>query len=362
MSFELANAPVTFQAYINWALAKHMNFICVVYLNDILIYSQSEEEHKHHVCEILEWLQHYKLFVNLKKCVFSTDTVEFLRFIVLIIKMMMNSQQIDTIKIWLILKIFQKVQVFLKFVNFYRRFIKAYSQIVSSLTGLLKGSKNKKKTEPFEWLKDAVKTFVYLKKVFMTALILVHFNSELKNQMKTDASEHTVTEIYSQLQMSEQWHSVAYWLWKLFSAEESYETHDLKLLVIVEAFKQWHHYLERSTHSVKVLTDHNNLCGFMNIKMLNEQQTQWAVRLAAFDFVIKHRSDKTNLADVLSRCLDYVEIISESIDRLLSTLQRKLAAMSATMSKFSVIISHLETVCQACEEQIDMRPRKSQLS
>jgi len=75
-----------------------MNFICVVYLNDILIYSQSEEEHEHHVCEILEQLQHYKLFVNLKKCVFFTDTVEFLRFIVSITDVTMNLQQIDTIK------------------------------------------------------------------------------------------------------------------------------------------------------------------------------------------------------------------------------------------------------------------------
>jgi len=154
----------------------------------------------------------------------------------------------------------------------------------------------------------------------MTALILVHFDSELKNQMKTDASEHAVMRIYSQLQTSEQWHPVVYWLWKLFSAEESYETHDLELLVIVEAFKQWRHYLEKSTHSVKVLTDHNNLCEFMNIKMLNEQQTQWAVRLAVFDFVIKHRSDKTNLTNALLRWSDYVEAISESIDRLLLTL------------------------------------------
>jgi len=56
MSFELVNAPATFQAYINQALAEHMNFICVVYLNNILIYSQLKEEHKHHVCEILEQL------------------------------------------------------------------------------------------------------------------------------------------------------------------------------------------------------------------------------------------------------------------------------------------------------------------
>jgi len=76
---------------------------------------------------------------------------------------------------------------------------------------LLKGSKNEKKTEFFEWLKDAAKTFAYLKKVFMTALILIHFDSELKNQMKTDAFRHAVTRIYSQLQTSEQWHPVAYW-------------------------------------------------------------------------------------------------------------------------------------------------------
>ncbi len=126
--------------------------------------------------------------------------------------MIMNLQQIDTIKTWLTLKTFQKVQVFLKFVNFYRHFIKAYSQITNSLMSLLKGSKNDKKTEPFEWLKDTAKMFAYLKKVFMTALILVHFDSELKNWIKTDASEHTVTEIYSQLQTSEQWHPVAYWL------------------------------------------------------------------------------------------------------------------------------------------------------
>ncbi len=196
MSFELANAPATFQAYINQALTEHMNFICVVYLNDILIYSQSEEEHKHHVCEILEQLQHYKLFVNLRKCVFSTDTVEFLKFIVSITEVTMNSQQVDTIETWLTLKTFQKVQVFLEFVNFYRRFIKAYLQITSLLMSLLKGSKNEKKTEPFEWLKDTAKTFVYLKKVFMTALILVYFDLELKNWMKTDAFRHTVTGIY----------------------------------------------------------------------------------------------------------------------------------------------------------------------
>jgi len=100
----------------------------------------------------------------------------------------------------------------------------------------------------------------------------------------------------------------------------------------------------------------------MNIKMLNEQQTWWAVRLAAFDFVIKYRLSKTNLVNALSRHSDYIEVISESIDKLLLMLQRKLAAMSVTMFKFLTIFSHLKIIYQACEEQIDMRFKESQLS
>jgi hypothetical protein len=105
-------------------------------------------------------------------------------------------------------------------------------------------------------------------------------------------------------------------------AKESYETHNLELLVIVETFKQWWHYFESSTHSMKVLTDHNNLCEFMNVKILNKRQAQWAVRLTVFDFVILHRSSKTNLVDVSLRHSDYIKVISESIDKLLSTLQK----------------------------------------
>jgi hypothetical protein len=114
--------------------------------------------------------------------------------------------------------------------------------------------------------------FCKFKDVFITALILVHFDSDLKNQIETDTLNYTVTEIYIQLQVSEQWHSVTYWLWKLLSTKESYKTHDLELLIIVETFKQWWHYFENSTHSVKVLTDHNNLCEFMNVKILNKNK------------------------------------------------------------------------------------------
>ena len=126
ISFKFINTSAIFQVYINRALTKLMNFICVIYLNNIFIYLQSEKEHKHYIYKIFEWLWHYKLYTNLKKCVFSINTMKFLEFIMLIIDVMMNLWWINIIVNWLILKTFQEVQVFLKFANFYRQFIKIY--------------------------------------------------------------------------------------------------------------------------------------------------------------------------------------------------------------------------------------------
>jgi len=106
MSFKLINTSVIFQIYINKTLVKLMNFICVVYLNNIFIYLQSEKKHKYYVYKILKWLWHYKLYANLKKCVFSTDIVKFLKFIMSITDVMMNSWRVDIIVKWLIFKTF----------------------------------------------------------------------------------------------------------------------------------------------------------------------------------------------------------------------------------------------------------------
>jgi len=134
-------------------------------------------------------------------------------------------------------------------------------------------------------------------------------------------------------------------LCKLLSVKNSYKTHDLKLLIIIETFKQWCHYLKKSSHSIEILTDHNNLCEFINIKMLNKKQTQWAVKLAVFNFVILHRSSKINFVNASLRCSNYVKIISKNINKLLLILQKKLTTMSTTMSKSLMIISYFETVC-----------------
>ncbi|CAA9517810.1 MAG: hypothetical protein AVDCRST_MAG96-2780 [uncultured Segetibacter sp.] len=150
MPFGLCNASAMFQAYINRVITGLVDIFCVIYLDDILIYSQNFTEHLNHVKQVLKCLRQFQLFANLKKCEFFTTQVEFLGFIMSTAGVTINPRRINTILKWPEPKSFRDVQVFLGFVNFYRRFIHHYSQITAPLTDLIKDSKNGKKTGPFK--------------------------------------------------------------------------------------------------------------------------------------------------------------------------------------------------------------------
>jgi hypothetical protein len=173
------------------------------------------------------------------------------------------------------------------------------------MTSLLKGS-----SQNFNWGKEQDESFNALKNAFLVAPLLRHFDPSLPIYLETDASGFAVAAVCSQPVpdahgAKTQRRPVAFWSRKLSPAEANYETHDAELLAIVMAFKQWRHYLEGSAHTITVLTDHNNLQYFMTTKELNSRQARWAEKLARFDFVIQHRSGKSNPADAPSRRPDY---------------------------------------------------------
>ena len=277
MPFGLANAPATFQAYINQALAGYIDVFCIVYLDDILIYSDSEEEHWEHIEKVLERLRQFKLYAKLSKCQFAVKTVEFLGFVLSPNGVAMEKSRVETIKDWPKPRTFRELQVFLGFTNFYRRFIRHYSKIASSLTDLLKGSKSGRKLGPFVFGADAETAFEQLKKAFMQAPLLRHFDPKKPIRLETDASGFAIAGILSQPwevwdsgRKQIQWHPVAFWSRKMIPAERNYETHDAELLAIVMCFKQWRHYLEGSQFTVTVLSDHNNLKYFQTTKELTQ--------------------------------------------------------------------------------------------
>ena len=226
MLFKLVNAPATFQTYINQTLAELIDIFCVIYLNNILIYSETLKQHHKHVKKVLERLWKFQLYANLKKYEFSTQKMKFLEFIISITDVAINLCRIEIIQDWSTSKIFCEVQVFLDFANFYKHFIKHYLCIAESLTDLIKSSKNDKKFKSFSFSADIQKMFILLCKVFINVSILVHFDSVLKIKIETDASNFVLTDIISQLLMNEEWHSVAFWSRKMTPSESRYKIHN----------------------------------------------------------------------------------------------------------------------------------------
>ncbi len=211
MSFDLINTYVIFQTYINKILTELLNDFCVVYLNNILIFFVEKTDHVDHVKQILKKLRKFKLYASLKKCEFFITKVNFLEFIIFIENISMNSSRINIIKTWFRSKMFQEIQVFLKFINFYRRFIHHYFQIAESLTKLLRDSVKDVKISSFIWSNKVKQAFNQLCDVFMKASILRHFDSEQHIHIEINAFNYAVANILSQSNDKDQWHSIAFW-------------------------------------------------------------------------------------------------------------------------------------------------------
>ena len=168
LPFRLTNIFVTFQLYIHKAFRGLVNCTCIIYLDDILIYLKDKNQHKQHICKVLEQLNKWGLYTKVSKCTFYTKQVEFLGYIVTPISVIMDPVWVQTIQKWLELKSYHNVQMFLNFVNFYRHFIYNYSDVAwhlfnhimevsQNLTQRaknLKAAKKKPKKGPIKWYKS----------------------------------------------------------------------------------------------------------------------------------------------------------------------------------------------------------------
>ena len=152
MPFGLTNAPASFQGYINKILAEKLDIFVIVYLDDILIYTEDDGGgHVAAVRWVLEQLRKFSLYANLKKCRFHQDEVWFLGYVVFLKGIRMEDERIEAVKQWPEPQSVQDIQVFLGFANFYRRFIQGFSWIAAPLTSMLKTlGDTESKTRPGE--------------------------------------------------------------------------------------------------------------------------------------------------------------------------------------------------------------------
>jgi hypothetical protein len=282
MPFGLTNALATFQHFMNEIFHDLLDVCVVVYLDNILIYSDDLETHQKQVKDVLQRLRKYDLHTRPEKSGFHMDSIEYLGVIISPNGIAMDSEKVKVILDWPVPTSVKELQSFLEFANFYRHFIDNYSSITKALTSLLR-----KNTE-YVWTDKCENAFQILKKAFTEAPVLRHYDPEDMIVLESDASDYAIAGILSQYDKQGVLRPVAFYGRTMIAAELNYEIYDKELLAIVECFQLWRHYLKGSKYAIQVFTDHNNLQYFTTTKQLSRRQARWSEQLASFDFVINY--------------------------------------------------------------------------
>jgi RNase H-like domain found in reverse transcriptase/Reverse transcriptase (RNA-dependent DNA polymerase) len=228
MPFGLTNGPMVFQRFMNDVFGDLLDVCVVVYLDNILIYSDDPAKHREHIHEVLRCLRKHGLFA---KCKWHQYSVEFLGYMLSANGLTMSVDKVQTIQDWPEPRKVKDIQSFLGFANFYHHFIYNYSDITVPLTRLTR------KGTPWVFTEECQESFNYLKKAFTSAPILSHWVPDRPLVMETDASDYALGAILPLFDDDSVLHPVAFHSWTFTDAELNYDVHDKELLAIFEAFQ-----------------------------------------------------------------------------------------------------------------------------
>ncbi|WVZ76607.1 hypothetical protein U9M48_024571 [Paspalum notatum var. saurae] len=281
MSFGLTNAPAFFIYMMNLVFMNELDKFVVVFIDDILIYSKSEEEHKEHLRIVLTRLREHKLFAKFSKCAFWLKEVSFLGHILSEKGVAVDpSKQLETVT---------EIQSFLGLTGYYCRFIKDFSKTTKPMTSLTK------KNAKYVWSSNCEEAFQTLKKLLTSALVLAQPDVTKSLDVYCDASGNRLGCVLMQ-----EGRVISYASRQLRKHEANYPTHDLELAAVVHALKIWRHYLLGNT--CHIYTDHKSLKYIFTQPELNMRQRRWLELIKDYDLEIHHHPGKANVvADALSR-------------------------------------------------------------
>ncbi len=302
----LTNAPAEFMALMENTFRQELNRSVLVFLDDILIYSRTLEEHERHLRVVLQRLQSQKLYAKLSKCQFMRQEVEFLGHYVGRAGVRMVEGKVAAVQRWPTPTCQKEVEQFLGLAGYYRRFIAGFSRLaapLSQLCGTLQkakgGSCRTPPRKPFVWGKEQQEAFESLKGAVSSAPCLAIPDPRREFIVHTDASGYATGAVLMQ-HFDEGLRPIAFLSKKMTPAERNYPVHEQELLAILNALKAWRHYL--GGRPFTVLTDHQSLQYVETSAMATPRQVRWAAWLAEFDFKVRYAPGRANVAaDALSR-------------------------------------------------------------
>ena len=310
MPFGLTNAPATFQRLMECVLAGLNMDECLIYLDDIIVFGHSVEEHLKRLDKVLGRIRDAGLKLRAKKCNFVQEKVRYLGHIVSANGIQQDDSMIQAVAHYPIPADAKQLRHFLGLSNYYRKFVKDYSKIAEPLHKLLR------KDSRFSWNTEAHQAFEELKQSLISPPILAFPDFKQDFILYTDASESALGAVLSQTQDNQE-RVIAYWSRQLTKAERNYSTIEREALAIVSAIKEFYPYLYGFRFTL--VTDHNPLTSLKGIKDIGGRLNRWLLFLQQFQYTIVYKPGKQHTyADSLSRIPQPVHIVQDILPSLSS--------------------------------------------
>lgn len=295
--FGLSNAPSAFQTVMNNVFRDMLDKFVMIYLDDILIYSRSAEEHMEHIAMVLQRLREHGFKAKMKKCEFFKQNLKFLGHVVGVDGISVDQDKIKDVADWPVPRTVTEVRSFLGLANYFRKFIQGYSSMVKPLVGLTAPSTvyHQANAKPaFDWGIKQQAAFDSVKHALAHAPVLAMPDMSKDFTVICDASKEGLGAVLLQ-----DGHPVAYLSKAMTGAEKRYSTTEQELLAVVTALKSWRCYLLDKPFVVH--TDHNPNVFFHTKPELTGRQARWAQVLAEYQFDWVFKPGRINVADPLSR-------------------------------------------------------------
>ena len=294
MPFGLRNAPQSFQQLMSSVFRGANYQYLLIYIDDIIIFSRSVDEHLVHLKSVFDRLRDANLRLHPQKCHFLQSEILYLGHILTPEGVKVDEKKLEVLKTYPVPRTVKQVRQFIGYASYYRRFIKNFSGIAAPLTALLK------KNQKFVWTAKCQQAFETLRTALYSAPILAFPDMNREFILNIDASTQATAFILSQLDEQGREHPISFGSRTLSDAEKRYTITEIECLALIHAVKAYHSFL--AYQKFVVYTDHISLKWLQNIKQHNGRLFRWSLQLQSYDFEVRYRPGRKNVnADVISR-------------------------------------------------------------
>lgn len=342
--FGLKNAPFTMSRLMNKAIGFDLEPHVFIYLDDIVIATETLEEHFRLLKEVAKRLARAGLTISVQKSRFCRRQVKYLGYLLTENGLSIDGSKLEPILNYPRPKSIRDVRRLMGLMGFYQKFISNYSHITTPITDLLK------KSRKFVWTQEAEHALDELKAVLTSAPVLANPRYDLPFVIETDASQLAVGAALLQ-DHPEGRRIIAYFSKKLSSTQRKYAATEKECLAVLLAVENFRHYIEGT--SFKVITDAKSITWLFTITAANgnSRLLRWALKLQSYDFSITYRKGKDN---VLADCLSRIETVQVRDDEYLN-LRSQITQNPENFKDFKIVGNKVFKLVQNTEKVEDKR-------